>query len=273
VNNINQKEKQNNIMIKFYRNVEVEIVKEIDENDVLIKIPIVGSHDDSYEIYDPDFMLEIVNKKHITDTKIELFKEYNDKINTIKCEINKLNIELNNKKKEYDKYNEHFESKRKIYKEVDILFKFLDKKINYAVVKKYHSYDLCSLKDAITTPKNNWDSFGGDIKLLTLFGDSNGNLQYKINQYRDGSGSCNDNVWFFETEDEAKIWMLNKLEQDIENIKYWSLEELINMKNRYNLNSDIIDNRIKELQEIVKNNNLENIKKLEEEIEKIKKEM
>jgi hypothetical protein len=164
------------------------------------------------------------------------------------------------------------ESKRKIYNELDILFKFLDKKIKYVLVYTYHGYDILTLEDALKSKDN---SFKGDIKLVTLFGSSEGNLQYKINQYRDGSGSGNDNVWFFETENEAKEYMIKKLEEDVVfgKVDYWSISECIKMKEKYDIKSDIFDKRIEGLREIKHKNEMERIQKLENEIELIKKEM
>jgi hypothetical protein len=264
-------------MIKFYRNVEVEIIKDIDDKSVLISIPLheynSRYNDDIYEPSSPEFLLQIVDKKDITDNKIELFKEYEENKIKIMNEINIISQDLSKKRIELKDIHDIIESKRKIYNEVDILFKFLDNKINFSVVKEYNGYNICSVKEAITT-KDSYYDHSRDIKLVTLFGDSKGNLQYKINQYRDGSGSGSDNVWFFETEDEAKRWLLNKIESDIiANERYFNLEEHIKMKEKYNIKSDIFDKKIEDLKKNKHKNEMKRIKELEDEIEKIKKEM
>lgn len=260
-------------MIKFYRNIEVNVIKKIDENNVLISIPLYeytnSYNPEQYEPCSPDFMLQIVDKKYITDTKVELFKEYDKKIKEYKDEINKLNKDVSDIKKEYDRYNGEIDNNRKLFKELDVLFKFLDNKINYAVLSGWSEYQILPLKEAV---KSNDKYFEKDIKLVSLLGDSKGNLQYKINQYRDGSGSW-QSCWFFETENEAKEFVNNTVESEIKNhMKRFSLRELISMKEKYGIGGEIIDTEIEKLKVEKENNKIIKINELKEQIKKIEEE-
>lgn len=57
--------------------------------------------------------------------------------------------------------------------------------------------------DAMKNPDHERSYREPAFKLLTLFGDSNGDLQWRLNQYRDGSGSWWDELVFVATQDEG----------------------------------------------------------------------
>lgn len=76
---------------------------------------------------------------------------------------------------------------------------FIANKINYIV----HGY-------AITTSLEFYSNYYESLKLISLFGGSKGDLSYKINDYRDGSGGYSE-IAIFETEQEAKDYLQTKL--------------------------------------------------------------
>ena len=49
------------------------------------------------------------------------------------------------------------------------------------------------------------------MKLVSLFGQTNGNFQFKISQYSDGSGSSND-VEYFKSKEDALIYIQNRFD-------------------------------------------------------------
>lgn len=59
---------------------------------------------------------------------------------------------------------------------------FLTGKIKYLVLVEYCNYKIFEFSEAISDIDNN-------IRLITLFGRSDGSLDWKINHYRDGSGN------------------------------------------------------------------------------------
>ena len=65
----------------------------------------------------------------------------------------------------------------------DTLVKFLNGEITHLVIDQY-KYSIETLVDAVS-PNDRYDD---DIKLITLFGRSKGDLEFRINGYSDGSG-------------------------------------------------------------------------------------
>jgi hypothetical protein len=56
------------------------------------------------------------------------------------------------------------------------------------------------------------------LKLLTLYGDTNGDLQWKINQYRDGSGSSNRTIIPFTSYDSAKEFAFKRIDEKLQTL-------------------------------------------------------
>ena len=65
----------------------------------------------------------------------------------------------------------------------ETLIKFLNGEITHVVTGQYR-YEIKTLVDAVS-PHDRYDD---DIKLITLFGRSKGDLEFRINGYSDGSG-------------------------------------------------------------------------------------
>lgn len=76
-------------------------------------------------------------------------------------------------------------AKYKKYDQIKILDMFLDGKITHYVLEYWGSFKIISFEDAV--PDERW---GKDkVKLLTLFGKTGGNLEWRLNEYSDGSGN------------------------------------------------------------------------------------
>ncbi|MBF84577.1 MAG: hypothetical protein CL489_08895 [Acidobacteria bacterium] len=63
--------------------------------------------------------------------------------------------------------------------------------------------------------RNSWsgiDQFDM-VRLLSVVGKSDGKLDYRINQYSDGSGSCNNEYVFFKTREEMESWVLEYIDK------------------------------------------------------------
>jgi len=81
---------------------------------------------------------------------------------------------------------------------------------NVTHVVKYGSYDgfdIIPFTEAIEYR----DTYDSDIKLLTVYGNTEGKLTYRINQYKDGSGSSNTFVVPFTSYKEALDFVKNEL--------------------------------------------------------------
>lgn len=77
------------------------------------------------------------------------------------------------------------------------------------------------------------------MRLLSLFGDSNGNFDFKINGYSDGSGS-DEKILFFKSRDEAIKYIQNKIDnepeytyRDLKDIDNFSLKFDVEKYNKY----------------------------------------
>jgi hypothetical protein len=93
--------------------------------------------------------------------------------------------------------NEHLASK------LDMLNRFASGRCRWAVKKEY-GIDIADLFDEIED-RDTWSGYRkhDGIKLVSLFGNSNGDLEFRINGYRDGSGLGWEEIEFFETKPEA----------------------------------------------------------------------
>lgn len=74
------------------------------------------------------------------------------------------------------------------YSQLKDLFEFIDGKITHYLLHNYSGYDIVPIGDT----KAEYARERGGKKLLVLFGDSKGDLRFKLNQYSDGSGSYSE---------------------------------------------------------------------------------
>ncbi len=96
--------------------------------------------------------------------------------------------------------------KLKRYAGLELLEDLIDGKITHFVVcESEYGIDLKIKTAAETIEKGGSSDDGWDksLRLVTLFGKSNGDLQWKVNRYYDGSGS-HKTIWPCRSEDEAQ---------------------------------------------------------------------
>lgn len=123
----------------------------------------------------------------------------------------------------------------------NVLEKFLKGEIKYIVVGGYHPRILDYNKEEIDT------SFGDrDLKLLTLFGKSDGTLVWGINRYKDGSGS--DSKWYgIATNYEEAKELLSKAIEDYGSVNEYIVKEA--KEHDIKLNLELL-NKYKEAKEL-----------------------
>jgi len=125
----------------------------------------------------------------------------------------------------------------------DVLTKFLKGEIKYVVSGGYDPKILDYSKEEMDT------SFGDrSLKLLTLFGRSDGTLTWGINRYRDGSGF--DSTWYgvATSYDEAKDLLTKAIKE------YGSINEhIIKEANRHNieLDSELVESYKQKRKEVI----------------------
>lgn len=83
----------------------------------------------------------------------------------------------------------------------DRLLDYLDGKITHFVCSGYQmAFEIKTWEELAVYQEDRRDK---GVKLLTLFGNSKGDTEWRLNQYRDGSG-CNSTVFPCTSEDEAR---------------------------------------------------------------------
>lgn len=116
----------------------------------------------------------------------------------------------------------------------DTLIDFLTGEIKYVVTL---GYDPKILKFDESIYKRD---FGGSIKLLSFYGKSDGKLDYRLNEYSDGSGS-ETSIIPVKTFDQAKMMLTNYLvekkrvlnEYEMIAVKYYDLQLPVSVIERY----------------------------------------
>lgn len=128
----------------------------------------------------------------------------------------------------------------------------------WILVRKYSSWELVKFNEEGVSIIDRFDSGYGrrrydSMRLLSLYGRSDGSIEYRINSYSDGSGS-DDEVVFFKSEKDALEFMQNEFDK----VKEYSISYLETAK-KYNLKLD------SEKLEVYTNKQKEGIKKQIEE--------
>jgi len=94
--------------------------------------------------------------------------------------------------------------------QLELLEDFVDGKIT-------HLFYLCNYSPRITEFRKDVDEYSrGELKLLTLHGNTKGDLQWKINRYSDGSGSYTEIIpcrSLDQAREKAQVW-INGLEKE-----------------------------------------------------------
>ena len=104
-----------------------------------------------------------------------------DKLKGLRNEFYQLNIAIRTIEAEM----KTLDATAQKYDAIKRIVEFLDVGIKYLVLESYGKIWITQPKDE----KSGDDKWTNDIKLLTLFGKSNGNLAWKLHHYSDGSGN------------------------------------------------------------------------------------
>lgn len=141
--------------------------------------------------------------------KHEKIAELNKTIETQRAELRRINSELDVAGKEYQARVKKLQQHRALKRIED----YLDGK--FTVFLEYNDWNPPKIvvpADALRQSDRN----DKRQRLMCLFGDSNGNLEWKINDYRDGSGSDRVTVIPCESEEEAILLAIKLYDEEIE---------------------------------------------------------
>ena len=162
--------------------------------------------------------------------------------------------------------------------QLDTLFAFVSGQITHIITTHWHDYKIESLVDAVeATDSSGYSGVRCDgLRLVSLFGcNTNGeryekdrsfSLDWKINQYRDGSGSGWDAIYPCKSFDEA-VSTLDELIAT-ENVT----DKLIQLKQKYGLKNPS-DEKIAEYRNLCVESKKKSVEKAQLEVEKLKNEL
>lgn len=107
-----------------------------------------------------------------------------------------------------------FTSLEKNMKESDFetLVNCISGKITHVVIKNYNGYEIYEFQNKI----GKYDRYDNNIKLISLYGNSNGYLNYHLHQYSDGSGGNKDEIYPFTSYELAFDFIKNNILSEIE---------------------------------------------------------
>lgn len=117
------------------------------------------------------------------------------------AELKRINEELDQSGRRYQEQLKKLKQHQALQRIED----YIDGKFTHFLeVPGYSAPTIVTADNALakggTEYENRWDK---KLRLLTLFGDTNGDLQWRINRYSDGSGSSNTEVYPCHNEEEA----------------------------------------------------------------------
>lgn len=177
--------------------------------------------------------------------EMELFdkppiKKYEQSILLLKNDLEKLNEIYENKIKELDSIKKEIEEYKKIYDqyaELKYLNMFIEGKLKYYVVEDSSDIYISKFEHEV--------SYYNKLKLLTLFGTTDGDLQWRLSRYSDGSGSYN-NVYPFCSYEEAfektRELIIKKLDfyfnKKTDDFSIWSFKRLLESAKKIKMKID-----------------------------------
>lgn len=149
-------------------------------------------------------------------------------------------------------------SKSESFKDaISLLCDFLSGNIHYIFFYNYTDCHLEEFTEETLSPRDKY--FDKEMRLISLFGNSKGCINYKINTYSDGSG-FNEKVEFFRNKEDA----LNFMQNYINGFERYN-GDIISMANKYGLHLD--ETKLKSYQDKQKEAIRKEIERLEKEIQ------
>jgi len=152
----------------------------------------LGSEFIAEKVYDSAPIGRYSDKVESLNSEID---QKRDELLAINCEIKESALELKNLYSDLQK----IPALKYIKSVIDGDFKYF---VNM------DDYNGPSIKDSMTLIDSDGDRHDSDQKLLTLFGRTGGNLQWRLNRYSDGSGSSSGVMPFMEMDEAVEYTRL-----------------------------------------------------------------
>jgi len=115
-------------------------------------------------------------------------EKFSEKVVELTEEVSKLQGEVRSAREERNEMSTEIEamhSRAKLNDQLKYIFDFLDQKVTHIVKNSWSGVQVMTLEECI----DNDDNWRDSKRLVSLFGDSKGNLDWRVNRYSDGSGS------------------------------------------------------------------------------------
>ena len=173
-------------MAKYDRNgCAIEVVERLKNGQYLIRKVFIGQADgwEDEDFYTGDELTIVDEFFHYAPTQ-----KLDERFSILKKKVEDLQQEKKNLEQEIRETQKAGKAKLAKYKKYDQLKNldmFIDGRITHYVMEYWSSFKIISFEDAKTDER--WDS--SLQKLLILFGRSDGDLQWRLSEYSDGSGS------------------------------------------------------------------------------------
>ena len=144
------------------------------------------------------FVIRNVYTKPPIEKKLKEIAELDSKLAAKKAELNSVSEEIH----KFAREEKDRAQRIKRHKQLELLdFWLQDKITHFAMVPEYGEIFVTTKEIAL---KKSY-SYDRDIKLLTLYGSSKGDLTFRISQYSEGSGSSMT-CWPFTNEQDATVY-------------------------------------------------------------------
>lgn len=204
---------------------EVFVIEKLSDGKILIQETLDYGED---ELYPGEF--RVVDKVFDSTPTYK----YDEKIKLLKDEIEKLTKTKKMLQSQIEEIEEQEKSrleKYKQHKQLELLDDYLDGKITHFAVLVPYGPKITSIDH------EKCGDWKGKTKLLTLFGNSKGNLAWKLNQYKDGSG-CWKTVIPCTSYEQALSVMQDFLDDIVKDEKRSPSGSIIDFAKKHNLKID-----------------------------------
>lgn len=190
--------------------------------------------------------------QQLNDKKANIYKSIESRVNWLKSFSNKTDD-------------------KRLSDVINTIAMFLSPSKIYAFVNEYGKWNLIEFNEENTNAlldrfESSYQRIRFDsMRLLSLFGGSDGSLSWRVNDYSDGSGSSKE-VEFFSSIEDANLYLQNRLN----NIQQYDSRVLENAK-KYDLKLD--KKKLSEYKERMKKEYLDRIDAAKQSIEKMNEDM
>ena len=183
--------------------------------------------------------------KSLHDEPVESYKAREERnlesrINKLKSEVNKLDADIKSAKSEAQTQAQILKQSKLTIStlmddpDLDLLCDVIAGNIKWVV-------DSCSYRMEEPIPFNESmdqkDFSDKRVRLLSLFGNSDGNISYRLNRYRDDSGNWSD-VLFFRNDNEMKSFLTDEMSKRIDKLTH---EEVLMLRKYIDVPNSIIE--------------------------------